>query len=75
MRVIIGKSVYEMDAKQADGVLSVVKKQVPCGIYALKKGDVIELEYMPYKYKKNLNKAVAKYVKRGFKVYYNGGSV
>lgn len=73
MIVIIGKSVYEMDKKQADAVLKSAGKQVSCGIYAIKKGNVIELKNQPYVYKQNLKKAVAEYVKRGFKVYYNGG--
>ena len=73
MVVVIGKSVYEMDKEQCDAVLKSAEKQVPCGIYAIKKGNMVELKNQPYVYKQNLRKAVAEYVKRGFKVYYNGG--
>lgn len=73
MIVIIDKSAYEMSKEQAEAVLETVKKAVPCGIYAVKTGNVIELKCKPYKYKQNLRKAVAEYVKKGIKVYYNGG--
>jgi ABC-type molybdate transport system substrate-binding protein len=73
VKVIIKKTVYEMTEEQAKGNLNVAKKLVPCGIYAVQKGDTIELKNQPYVYKQNLRKAVAEYVKRGFKVYYNGG--
>ena len=73
VKVIIKNKVYEMTKEQAKGTLNVAKNLVPCGIYAVQKGDTIELKCQPYVYKQNLKKAVAEYVKRGFKVYYNGG--
>ena len=73
VKVIIKNKVYEMTEGQAKGTLNVAKNLVTCGIYAVQKGDTIELKCQPYVYKQNLKKAVAEYVKRGFKVYYNGG--
>lgn len=43
MKVIIGQSVYEMTAQKLNGVLKVASKQVPFGIYAVKKGKICEL--------------------------------
>lgn len=71
--MILNGNVYEMTRKQIDGTLAVVKKNFPKGIYAVEKDGIVEMKNQPYKYTKNLNKAVAEYVKRGFKVYYNGG--
>ena len=71
--MILNGNVYEMTRKQIDGTLAVVKKNFSNGIYAVEKDGIVEMKNQPYKYTKNLNKAVAEYVKRGFKVYYNGG--
>lgn len=71
--MILNGNVYEMTRKQIDGTLAVVKKNFSKGIYAVEKDGIVEMKNQPYKYTKNLNKAVAEYVKRGFKVYYNGG--
>ena len=40
MKVIIGKSVYEMSREWLDGVLDIAIKQVPCGIYAIEKDEI-----------------------------------
>lgn len=71
--MILNGNVYEMARKQIEGTLAVVKKNFSKGIYAVEKDGIVEMKNQPYKYTKNLNKAVAEYVKRGFKVYYNGG--
>lgn len=60
MKLIVGNSVYEMTAEQLKGVLHVASKQVPFGIYAVKKDGICELQ-----------QAVKKYAENGFKVYYN----
>lgn len=73
MKLILKGTIYELTRKEVDGILGVFKKIFPKGIYAVEKDDVVEMKNQPYKYTKNLNKAVAEYVKRGFKVYYNGG--
>lgn len=37
MKVIVNKSIYEMNQKQAGGVLKVASEQILCGIYAVEK--------------------------------------
>ena len=71
MKVIIGQSAYEMTAQQLNGVLEVASKQVPLGIYAVKKGRICELHNYKFDSKEDLLAEVAKYVEKGFKVYYN----
>ena len=71
MKVIIGQSAYEMNTKQLNGVLKVASKQVPFGIYAVKKGRMCELHNDKFDSKEDLMDNVAKYEKKGFKVYYN----
>ena len=71
MRVIIGKSVYDMDAKQLDGVLKIASKQVPFGIYAVKKNDICELHNDKFDSKEKLMDEVNEYTKNGYIVYYN----
>lgn len=78
MKVIMAQkrakvSVYETDRKGADLILDVAKRRMKRGIYALEHDGVVELINMPYIYKQSLKKKVAEYVRRGFKVYYNGG--
>lgn len=71
MKVIIGQSAYEMTAQQLNRVLKVASKQVPFGIYAVKKGRICELHKDKFDSKEVLLDNVAKYEKKGFKVYYN----
>ena len=71
MKVIIGKSVYEMTSKQCEKLLSVAKKQIKFGIYAVKKDGICELKKDEYTDKKKLIDDVTEYSKNGFKVYYN----
>ena len=71
MKVIIGQSVYEMTAQQLTGVLKVASKQVPFGIYAVKKGRICELHNDKFDSEEELLENVAKYAEKGFKVYYN----
>lgn len=71
MKVIIGQSAYEMTAKQLNGVLKVASKQVPFGIYAVKKGRICELHNEKFDSKEDLLAEVARYSQKGFKVYYN----
>ena len=71
MKVIIGQSAYEMTAHQLNGVLKVASKQVPFGIYAVKKGRICELHNDKFDSKEDLLAEVEKYTEKGFKVYYN----
>lgn len=72
MKVIIGQSAYEMTAQQLNRVLKVASKQVPFGIYAVKKGRICELHKDKFDSKEDLLANVEKYSMKGFKVYYNG---
>ena len=71
MKVIIGKSVYEMNRKQLRGVLKVASGLIPFGIYAVQKDDVCELRKDKFDNAEELKKAVGVYKEKGFKVYYN----
>ena len=71
MKVIIGQSAYEMTAQQLNGVLKVASKQVPFGIYAVKKGRICELHNDKVNSEEDLLAEVEKYSMKGFKVYYN----
>ena len=71
MKVLLNNSVYEMSRKQFRGVLSVAKKAVKHGIYAVEKDGLAEMKKEMYSNKVELEKAVAEYEEKGFKVYYN----
>ena len=71
MKVIIGKSVYEMNRKQLRGVLKIASGLIPFGIYAVQKSDVCELRKDKFDNAEELKKAVVAYKEKGFKVYYN----
>ena len=62
---------YDMNRKQFDGVLKVAKKAVKHGIYAVEKDGTAEMKKETYSNKAELEKAVAEYKEKGFKVYYN----
>ena len=71
MRVLLNDNIYEMSRKQIDGVLKVAKKAVKHGIYAVEKDGLAEMKKEIYSNKAELEKAVAEYKEKGFKVYYN----
>ena len=71
MKVLLNNSVYEMNRKQFRGVLSVAKKSVKHGIYAVEKGGTAEMKKETYSNKSELEKVVKEYKEKGFKVYYN----
>ena len=70
-KVIIGKSVYEMNRKQLRGVLEAASSLIPFGIYAVQKDDMCELRKDKFDNAEELKKAVGAYKEKGFKVYYN----
>ena len=72
MKVIIGRSVYEMNRKKLRGVLKAASSLIPFGIYAVQKGDVCELHKDEFDNVEELKKAVVEYKDNGFKVYSNG---
>lgn len=71
MKVIINKSIYEMNQKQADGVMKVASEHIPYGIYAVEKDGIIELRKDKCKSKAKLNALIQQFKSKGFKVYYN----
>ena len=71
MRVLLNDHIYDMSRKQFDGVLKVAKKAVKHGIYAVEKDGLAETKKETYSNKAELEKAVAEYKEKGFKVYYN----
>ena len=71
MKVLLNNSVYEMSRKQFDGVLKVAKKAVKHGIYAVEKDGMAQMKKETHSNKAELEKAVAEYEAKGFKVYYN----
>lgn len=72
MKLIVGKSVYRMRKSEFKKVLQTASKNVPHGIYGILKGDIGELKNEPYNSAEELEKAVNKYKKDGFEVFYNG---
>lgn len=71
MKVIINKSVYEMNRKQVDAVLKVASEHIPFGIYAVEKDGIIELWKNNPKSKTQLKRMVRYIREKGFKVYFN----
>ena len=71
MKLIVGNSVYEMTEEQLKSVLHVASKQVPFGIYAVKKDGICELHKDQFDTKFKLQQAVKEYAVNGLKVYYN----
>lgn len=71
MRVIVNDHVYEMTREQCEGVLKIASTQVPVGIYAVEKDEVVELKNESFPVRKQLNREIVKYHHKGFKVYWN----
>ena len=74
MIVIMGDKTYEMSELEAWKMINVSKNLVPKGIYAIEKTTLIELKNEFYSDDDELNKAIAEYAKKGFKVHFNGVS-
>lgn len=72
MKLILKDKIYEMDKKQLTKLLDIAKKYVKIGIFAVEKCGIVEVKKETFKSKDDLKKAIAEYVKNGFKVYYNG---
>jgi hypothetical protein len=72
MKVILKDKIYEMDRKQFCGLLDIAKRSVNMGIYAVQKDGIAEMKNEKFNNKTDLQKAVAEYVKNGFKVYCKG---
>lgn len=70
-KIIVNNSVYEMGRKQADAILKIGSEQIPFGIYAVEKNNIIELRKDKCRSKKELNQLVVDFQKKGFRVYFN----
>lgn len=73
MIVQVMNKVYKMTNVQADEVLKVAKEQIPFGIYAVKKGNMLIMCRDKASSKTQLKKMIRDYKAKGFtKVYSNG---
>lgn len=62
-----------MKRKEYLGLLKVASEQVPCGIYAIEKGNYAELANEKCSSKGKVKELKRQYKSNGFKVYANGG--
>lgn len=69
--VQVAKRVYQMTRKQARGLLELAGEQVPLGIYAVEKNNVIELR-CDHLTKTKTKERRRQYMNMGFRVYANG---
>ena len=74
MLLIMGDKTYEMSELEAWKMINVSKNLVPKGIYAIEKTTLVELKNEFHLDDNELNNAIADYARKGFKVYFNGGS-
>lgn len=72
-KVKVGPKLYEMNLKELNGLLSVASEQIPFGIYAVQKGNYVELCRDKCSSITELKKAKRTYKSNGFKVYANKG--
>lgn len=71
MRVIMKDTLFIATKKESKEFINICKRLVSCGIYAVKKDDLIECKNETYESREELLKAVHEYERLGFKVYYN----
>ena len=72
-KVKVGERLYEMGLEELNKLLSVASEQIPFGIYAVQKGDYIELCRERCNSITQLKKSKRAYKSNGFKVYANEG--
>ncbi|MEE0740782.1 MAG: hypothetical protein U0M21_00610 [Emergencia sp.] len=71
VRVKVGPNLYKMTEKELKGLLAVASEQIPFGIYAVKKGDYVELVRERCKTITQLKQRIRAYKAEGFGVYAN----
>lgn len=71
--VQIASKVYQMTEKELAGVLKIACEQVPFGIYAIRKGNQVELAREKNLTTTQLKQKVRDLKAAGYKVYYNKG--
>lgn len=63
--------VYQMSRKEAEGLLDLAKEQVPLGIYAVEKNNIIQLRN-DHLTKTQTKEQRRQYMNMGFRVYASG---
>ena len=69
--VKVANRVYQMPKTKAEGLLKLASEKVPRGIYAIGKGDYLELHNQPMS-RTRMKEARRSYAAQGYKVYCNG---
>lgn len=72
-KVKVGPKLYEMGLKELNNLLKVASEQIPLGIYAVQKGNYVELCRDKCNSITELKKHKRAYKSNGFKVYANKG--
>lgn len=72
MIVHIVNRVFKMNKEQADEILNIGKEQVPLGVYAVERDNVLVMCNDKANSKTQLKKMIREYKAKGFKVYSNG---
>ena len=72
-KVKVGQRLYEMGLKELNNLLNVASEQIPFGIYAVQKGNYVELCRDKCNSITELKKHKRAYKSNGFKVYANKG--
>ena len=71
--VKILNKMYKMPSKEALGLIRIAGERVPFGIYAVAKGDYIELTNIRPDSITKLKEEIRNLKREGFKVYYHKG--
>ena len=72
-KVKVGPRLYEMGLEELNKLLSVASEQIPFGVYAVQKGNYVELCRDKCSSTTQLKKAKRAYKSNGFKVFANEG--
>ena len=62
-----------MDKKEYQGLLQVASEQVPCGVYAIEKGNKAELRHDKCTSTGKVKELIRNWKRQGYKVYANRG--
>ena len=72
-KVKVGQKLYEMGLKELNNLLKVASEQIQLGVYAVQKGNYVELCRDKCNSITELKKHKRAYKSNGFKVYANKG--
>ncbi|MBY5033888.1 hypothetical protein K6V78_02170 [Streptococcus gallolyticus] len=70
--VTIGKKIYQLSQKEAQGLLQIASDNVQFGIYAVEKDNKLDMLNLRLPSKTALKRQVRSFKAQGFKVYCNG---